>query len=214
MAEGSSRSESGLSLLEHIRDSAESLLEYLETAEAGEILRRYFVMNAFDGALTMLGFIIGYFATGGRDVKAVLGAGTSACIAMGLSGFVGALITEKAEREREVRELEKAMFAELKGSLVDRAAKMAMLSAALVDALAPAFAAMVSASPLILALYGVIAAEVALAASIALTLCFIFSLGLYLGKISGGEAWKYGLCMLAAGLLLSVLSNTLGHLGW
>jgi len=133
---------------------------------------------------------------------------------MGLSGFVGALITEKAEREREVRELEKAMFAELKGSLVDRAAKMAVLSAALVDALAPALAALISASPLILALHGIIGAEIALAASIALTLCFIFSLGLYLGRISGGGAWKYGICMLAAGLLLSVLSNSLGLLGW
>ena len=33
--------------------------EYIKISNVGEISRRYFVMNAFDGALTMLGVIIG-----------------------------------------------------------------------------------------------------------------------------------------------------------
>ncbi|TFG20025.1 MAG: hypothetical protein EU530_04595 [Promethearchaeota archaeon] len=35
---------------------------YLRITEMGEIIRRYFVMNAFDGVLTSLGLIISNFA--------------------------------------------------------------------------------------------------------------------------------------------------------
>lgn len=37
---------------------------YHKISDAGSITRRYFVMNAFDGALTMLGVIIGAYAAG------------------------------------------------------------------------------------------------------------------------------------------------------
>ena len=38
--------------------------KYYEISSAGDITRRYFVMNAFDGALTMLGVVIGAYIAG------------------------------------------------------------------------------------------------------------------------------------------------------
>ena len=37
---------------------------YHQISEVGDITRRYFVMNAFDGALTMLGVVIGAYVAG------------------------------------------------------------------------------------------------------------------------------------------------------
>ncbi len=201
-----------MNLVKAIYEKVETLHDYLSAAEAMEILRRYMVMNSFDGALTMLGFIMGSYAAGGRDPHIILSAGISASLAMGLSGFIGALITEKAEREKKVKELEKALFADLRGSYIDKAARVTVISAAIVDALAPAVAALISALPLVFTLYGLISFDLAVALSITLTLAFIFMLGFYLGKVSGGQPWKYGLYMLAAGFILSLISNSIGFM--
>ncbi len=206
----SSLSKKVTNLVKTIYEKVETLQDYLSATEAMGILRRYMVMNSFDGALTMLGFITGSYAAGGRDPRIILSAGISASLAMGLSGFIGALITEKAEREKKMKELERVLFANLKGSYIDKAAKVTVISAAIVDALAPAIAALISALPLVFALYGLVSFDLAVTSSILLTLGFIFMLGFYLGKVSGGQPWKYGLYMLAAGFLLSLISNSIG----
>jgi len=60
--------------------------QYSKISGVSSITRRYFVMNAFDGALTMLGVVIGAYIAGS--------------IAMGASGMSGAYMAEKAEREK------------------------------------------------------------------------------------------------------------------
>jgi len=190
---------------ENISDFFENINDYIELTEAGEIIRRYFVMNAFDGALTMLGFVVGVFVSGYIDPKIILSAGMSASFAMGVSGFVGALITEKAERERKVKELEKAMFTELEGSIIEKASLMAVVLAALTDSFAPAMAALICASPFIFSEIGLLSPIVATFVSIIITLVLVFLLGMYLGKISGGGALIYGIYMLTAGLVVSLI---------
>ena len=202
-----------LNIKESITERIETIQEYLDATNALELLRRYGVMNAFDGALTMLGFIMGSYVAGVRDPRVIISAGISASFAMGLSGFVGALITEKAERERQVKELEKVLFANLKGSFIDRASKMTVIFAAIVDAVSPAIAALISSMPIIFAFYKIINFDLAVQISILLTLGFIFSLGLYLGKISGENPLRYGFYMLTAGIILSIISNMFGFWG-
>lgn len=190
---------------ENISDFFENINDYIELTGAREIIRRYFVMNAFDGALTMLGFVVGIYITGYIDPKIVLSAGMSASFAMGVSGFVGALITEKAERERKVKELERAMFADLEGSIIEKAALMAVVLAALTDSLAPVLAALVCASPFLLSEFGVLSPVTATFLSIIVTLVLVFLLGAYLGRISGESPLVYGIYMLSAGLTISLI---------
>ena len=167
------------------------LREYIEIAGAGEILRRYFAMNAFDGALTMMGFVVGTYISGLRDPRVVLTTGISASFAMGVSGFVGALLTEKAERERKVRELERAMLKSLDGTIIATASKVAILLAAIVDAVAPALTALIISSPFILSCMEFIDYDIAVLASLAISMLLLYALGSYLGKISGGRSWVY-----------------------
>ena len=62
-----------LSLSEKIRESLDTLNDYLSITRSKSILRRYFVMNAFDGAMTSLGVVIGSYITNIDDPKSVLG---------------------------------------------------------------------------------------------------------------------------------------------
>ena len=91
--------------------------KYAEITEVGEIARRYFVMNAFDGSLTTLGIIIGFFladigetATGAETVIVTT---LATALAMGISGIWGAYLAERAERIRELKKLERHMMTDL-----------------------------------------------------------------------------------------------------
>jgi len=92
----------------------ERIMRALELTQGVEIARRYLAMNAFDGALTMLGLILGGLftinpsdPTAGFNAIFLAAAGTS--IAMAISGFSGSYLAESAERDREVDEMGKAM---------------------------------------------------------------------------------------------------------
>ncbi|MCK5039146.1 MAG: hypothetical protein KAS16_08620, partial [Thermoplasmata archaeon] len=64
---------------------------YAEISDVGSISRRYFVMNAFDGALTMLGVVIGASMTTDLvDPMFIILAGLSGSFAMCISGISGA----------------------------------------------------------------------------------------------------------------------------
>ncbi len=79
----------------------------------GEIIRRYFVMNAFDGVLTSLGLIISNFAflLGGKRYPLIqyLITGYATTIAIGISGLAGAFLAETAELRRSNLEIKEVM---------------------------------------------------------------------------------------------------------
>ena len=166
---------------------------YSEISGVGAITRRYFVMNAFDGALTMLGVVIGAYIAGILEATPIISAGIAGSIAMGVSGMSGAYMTEKAERTRKMKELEKAMLKDMKNGLHDRSHKFAAVFAAIVDGVSPALAAMVVISPFFLLNFGLITVEVAFYACISLTLLVLLLLGIY------------GLQMLAVGCITAFL---------
>ena len=86
---------------------------YLRITEMGEIIRRYFVMNAFDGVLTSLGIIISnfalYFTGEGQSSQFILITGYATTIAIGISGLAGAFLAETAELRRSNLEIKEAM---------------------------------------------------------------------------------------------------------
>lgn len=76
---------------------------YIKVAKAGAIARRYFVMNAFDGALTILGVIVGAFMAREADPRVIIGAGVGASLAMGISGAWGAYMAERLRDAEALR---------------------------------------------------------------------------------------------------------------
>jgi len=179
--------------------------KYSEISGVSAITRRYFVMNAFDGALTMLGVVIGAYFAGVLNSITIISAGIAGSIAMGASGMSGAYMTEKAERSKKLKELEKAMLTNLKDGLHGKSQRFATFFAAIVDGVSPALAAMAVISPFFLANLGIIDPEMAFYACIGLTLSVLVSLGIYLAKISDESMIRYGLQMLLVGIITAAL---------
>lgn len=148
--------------------------KYLRIAGVAGISRRYFVINSFDGAMTMLGIILGANASGPADPKFVLGAGLGASFAMAISGLSGAYLAEQAERGRRLRGLRRAMLSDLRRSVHVKASSIASVWAALVDGSSPAIAAALSMIPYALALFEVSPVAWAFPASILSILAILF----------------------------------------
>jgi predicted membrane protein (TIGR00267 family) len=176
----------------------------------GPIARRYFVKNGFDGSMTMLGIIVGSWVVSVKRPEIVVTAGLGACLAMGISGLFGAYMTERAERKRDVKKLETAMMTKLDDSVITDASSFVSFYAAVVDGGSPILTALISLSPFIFALYGLIVVESAYLISLVVTLVTLFTLGMYLGKIAKENALLYGIQTLVAGVITIVIALLLG----
>lgn len=186
-------------ILVFLREFFENFDKYAKISGVNKILRRYFVMNAFDGALTMLGIIMGAYMADFFYPEIIVKAGIGAGLAMGISGAWGAYMTEMAERSKEIKELENAMFSNLEGSLIDKASKAAVLSVAIVDGISPLIATTIAILPFILAINSIISTTSAIIISIVLIFSMLFSLGVFLGKVSGERIILKGSLMVLAG---------------
>jgi len=171
----------------------------LQISKGDEIARRYFVMNGFDGALTTLGIILGVYFVNQLNAKIIISAGIGAGFAMGVSGAWGAFMAERAERIRNKKELEKALFTELDNSVITRASTTAIIVVSIVDALSPVLTTLISLSPFFLSLFGIIDIVFATGLAIIINLSTLFFLGLFLGKVSKSNILINGLLMVGAG---------------
>lgn len=179
---------------------------YAEISDLGTIARRYFVMNAFDGALTMLGVVIGAAMAQTETPTIIIAAGISGSFAMGISGFSGAYMAESAERTKEIKGIEKAMLKPMdEDSMHKEAAKFATKVTAMVDALSPAIAALAVISPYFLIHFGILDMSAAFIVSLGITLAILSILGMYLAKVTEENMLWHGLRMLAVGLITAIL---------
>ena len=194
------------SAISSVRKSIAQLRHYASISRVEEISRRYFVINAYDGAMTMLGIVIGAHVAGNIDPRIVVGAGLGGIVAMGVSGFTGAFLSERAERQRKLKDIERHLFTNLENSVLESASNFAAVWVALVDGAAPAITAFISLSPFILALQGVISVPLAVISAVALSILSLFILGAYLGKVSKENIFLYGLqTSLAGGATVGIL---------
>ncbi len=190
----------------------EELGSYIRVTRAQKILRRYFAMNAFDGAMTSLGVVIGTHITGIADSLAVIGVILVSGVAMAVSGFSGTYMAESAERMKALNELEDAMLSDLNETIYGQASRFVSFLAALVDGSAPFMASIPSVMPYALALYGIVSMEVAFLASVFASMAILFLLGVFLGRVSRGNVVWSGVKMVVAGVAVAVLALLLnGH---
>jgi predicted membrane protein (TIGR00267 family) len=181
------------------------LREYSDIASIGEIARRYFAMNAFDGVLTIIGVLMGSYTARVHDATVVIVTGFSTSIAMGISGLWGAYMTESAERKRDLDDLENRTLTDLSETKIGRASRVAVVVVALVDGLAPFLAALIVLLPFFLS--GLMADIVfSYYASLGMALVVLFAVGAFLGKVSKENLVISGLKMIVAGLVSILLS--------
>ncbi len=148
------------------------------------IARRYFVVNGFDGALTMLGILIGFYGSGEAETAVIFSACVGAAVALGVSGVTSAYISEAAERAREFQALEEAMVTDLDGTVHSRARKLVPFFVAIVNGVAPLSISLVIIAPLWISMFIDAGVSHALESSLAVALVIIFLLGVFLGRIS------------------------------
>ncbi len=149
------------------------------------IARRYFVVNGFDGALTMIGLLVGFKVSGTSEVGVVLDVCLGAAIALGVSGVSSAYLSEAAEKRSELRALERAMLADLGDTAYGRGARLLPFVIALVNGSAPLVMSLAIVAPLFAARAGLPLPLAPLHAALAVALGLVFLLGIYLGRISG-----------------------------
>lgn len=157
----------------------------LKITRSQGIARRYFVVNGFDGALTMLGLVMGFYVSEEVDLSVVNSACLGVAVALGMSGLSSAYISEVAEKRKELRELEAAMVADLRASTYGEAARFLPFLIALVNGLAPLAISLLIISALWVAGNSVAVPIAPLEAALVMALAVIFMLGVYLGRISG-----------------------------
>jgi predicted membrane protein (TIGR00267 family) len=162
----------------------EQLIWLLNITRSQVIARRYFVVNGFDGALTMLGLLVGFYVSEDIRLPVVINACIGVGIALGMSGVSSAYISEAAEKQRELRELEKAMVADLGKSAHGQAARLLPLFIAFVNGMAPLAISLVILLPLWLAPSIEPFNTFPLESAFAMALIMIFLLGVYLGQVS------------------------------
>jgi predicted membrane protein (TIGR00267 family) len=186
--------------------------DYSHLANVGEIARRYFAMNAFDGALTMIGVLMGNYTAGVDTPRIVVSTGLATSVAMGISGLWGAYLTEAAERKREIAEMSEQVLVDLNDTRIGKASRFAVAIVAFVDGLSPALAALVILLPFFFAnLFSQI--QWVYFASLGMALVSLFGLGTFLGYISRENVILYGLRTVVAGIISIVISYFLGAPG-
>jgi predicted membrane protein (TIGR00267 family) len=161
-----------------------TLRRAIRISRPGSIARRYFVTNGFDGALTLLGLLMGFRVGGDVDLELALAAGFGTAVALGVSGLSSAYISETAERGRELDSLRAAMADRLEDSAHEHAARLAPVIVALVNGMSPFLIAQIILLPLWLAAAGLPLPLSAVDAGIASALVLVFLLGVFLGRIS------------------------------
>jgi predicted membrane protein (TIGR00267 family) len=185
-------------------DTLKKLRSNLKLTRSEAIARRYFVIGAFDGALTILGVILGAYVSEGHAhpdlaMKLIMASGFSGGIALAVSSTVGAYEAERVEHLLRHQELEKAMLRPVEGDRVD-AIRVSIFVSALVHGVAPLLAAFVPLIP-----FFFLSLDLAVVTAIAVTLGFLFVLGAYLGSLIKEMIVYTGLRFVIAGLATAVI---------
>jgi predicted membrane protein (TIGR00267 family) len=192
-----------------MRKRIERFREYLEVSKAQEIARRLFVMNAFDGTLTIMGVVIGAHFAGVINPHVIITAGIGGSVAMGISGVSGAYLTDRAERKRDLRKLEMAMLKNLEDTHYARASEFASFVVAAVDGISPALSAAILVMPYLIVPR--ISMDLAFFASLILGLVVLFALGIFLARISDERPAVSGLQMIVVGIVTIIIVGLLAR---
>ena len=153
----------------------------------------------------MLGLIIGFLVSAPADLSVIINACLGAAIALGMSGFSSAYVSESAERQRALGKLEEAMISDLQDSAHGEAARSVPLLIALINGLAPLVISLLILMPLLLSDAGFSMPVPPLYAAIFVALVLVFLLGVFLSRIAGISWLRSGIQTLLIAVVTIVL---------
>ncbi len=171
---------------------------------AGKAFRQYFVNTVFDSTFVAMGIVIGSAFAPGANVRTLITTMFAASVALGISTGTSVYEAEKVEAEIRLKEIERAMLRELSGTEAKRALDVARYLVVLSNVSAPLVVFTLTASPFLflssLEVNGLPVAYI----SVAVALSVLFTVGAFLGRLSGGRAWLRGLRMALIGAVTFV----------
>jgi predicted membrane protein (TIGR00267 family) len=182
-----------------LRGFARRIRQYARRPDVESIARRYFILGAFDGALTILGVILGAAASGNLDDRLVMSAGIGGGIALAISSTVGAYEAERIEAKVNGKESGKRSMTIWEGGY-PKGYRIKALIPALVHGIAPLIAAIVPVIPFLL-----FDTKTAAIVSVTITLSFLFLMGLYLGSVVKERMIFTGIRFVLIGIVTSVI---------
>jgi len=197
------------SIIARLRAVPGTVRQYHEIAGVGEIARRYFVINAFDGSLTTLGVLAGSYAGGVTRAGTVISLILATAVSIGVAGFYGSYQVERAERDRALREIEESTLSSLHDTTLYSASRYATVLVALVDGLSPLIASLLIMIPFFFV--PPVSIHAAYYTGGAIAFVELFALGVFLGRISRERLWLAGVKLVAAGAVALVISLLLNR---
>lgn len=163
-------------------------------------------MNSFDGVVTILGVLVGALTTSVTDPEIILGISIGTIIGMMISGFSGAFIAEKTEREIDLERLKHSLLVDdLNDTIFAKAYKVTIWWVSIINAMSLFISGMIVIIPEILALYNLIDDYLAIYIAILIILIYLFILGSYLSKLSHKNPIKGGIILLLVGIGTTIL---------
>ena len=219
--------------MKSIKKTIRNWKQYGKLSDLGEIARRKFFNNCFDGCLTVAGIISGIFIIflGSTSIQFtpqnVLLTGFATSIAIGISGLWGAYLSEEAERTKKVIDIKREMAIidddsneeekndkkknkkKKNKTILEKAENFATIVASLVDGGAPAIG---STLPLIPFFFGATLTLMHFIFSYVILAGLLVYLGIFLGNISGGGKLRYALHLVTAGAVTLVITLLLSQL--
>lgn len=178
--------------------------ELLKIIKDNMIIRRFILMNSFDGALTSLGLIIAMHSTGIFDVKLILVSSIGVIFATGISGFWGGYLVEKAERKHELSEIKKIHPKEDLAGRKNEFKKITLL-VALANSFGSTITGLVTVSPFFLAALKIISISEAYNFSFILVALILITIGGATAIIARESRLLHAATAVLAGLMVGLI---------
>ena len=188
--------------------------EYSNLTDLSAFSRRYFVIGTFDGALTILAFVIGAYVGSesahetefARNIGTfIFATGFAMGIGLGISSFFGAYESERIERKIVLEELERQMLTKMKGTIHEKATNFAILWSSFIHGISPMLASWIPIIPFLF-----LDVHSAMLSSIIISFLILFITGMYLGRVAKRNMLVSGLRFLAIGIITAVICQFIG----
>ncbi len=178
---------------------------FLKLIKQNKIIRRYIVMNSFDGVLTILGIVIATLVAGALEANIVIISSIGVIIATGVSGIWGGYSAETAERKRSIKLLERHLLRDLSKTQIESKYNQMSLMMGLANGLSSTIVSFILIIPFFLAQLNFITKMDAYFYSILLIVIALFVLGYFIGTIAKEKKLIHGIEMIGAGVLVGII---------
>src|SRR3989338_362091 len=179
-------------------------MNFFRLLHDNDIIRRYIVMNSFDGTLTSLGILIAMKLSNITDVKLIVISAIGVIFATGISGVWGAYLVEKAELKHELAELHRLSPKE---DLEERRREFKQLTIlmGIANGASSALIGLVIISPFFMASIGTLSVSNAVNYSFFLVFLALILIGSFTARIAREPVVKHAIMTILAGLFVGAV---------